>query len=171
MGDCVKDICDAKELLASGFKTYVSSGFDSVNTHEAGQVTDMIKDLAEAEYYCTVTKAMNEKSEDFDPEGMMGYRPMSVRMGYKPMVDQEPYVEKYLAGGDTSDYGRMYDEWKKAKRHYTDTHSEADKLKMSNATRKHVDNAIVSVKEMWMEADPELKSTIKSELASLMSTM
>lgn len=34
-----------------------------VNTHELGQAIDMIKDLAEAIYYCTITDSM-ENSED-----------------------------------------------------------------------------------------------------------
>ena len=34
---------------------------DSVDTKELGEVIDMIKDMEEAIYYCTITKAMNEK--------------------------------------------------------------------------------------------------------------
>lgn len=33
-----------------------------VDTHEMGEVIDMIKDLSEAIYYCTTAKAMEEKS-------------------------------------------------------------------------------------------------------------
>jgi len=31
-----------------------------VDTHELGEVIDMIKDLEEALYYCSITKAMEE---------------------------------------------------------------------------------------------------------------
>lgn len=31
-----------------------------VDTHELGEAIDMIKDLAEAEYYCTITKSMED---------------------------------------------------------------------------------------------------------------
>lgn len=34
----------------------------TVDTHELGEVIDMIKDLSEAIYYCTTTKAMEEKT-------------------------------------------------------------------------------------------------------------
>lgn len=34
-----------------------------VNTKELGEAVDMIKDLSEAIYYCTITEAMNHKSE------------------------------------------------------------------------------------------------------------
>lgn len=31
-----------------------------VDTHELGEVVDMVKDLAEAIYYCTITEAMEK---------------------------------------------------------------------------------------------------------------
>lgn len=33
----------------------------TVNTHQLGQVIDMIKDLSEAIYYCTTAKAMTDE--------------------------------------------------------------------------------------------------------------
>ena len=38
------------------------SHLDTVDTEELGDVVDMVKDLEEAIYYCTITKAMEEKS-------------------------------------------------------------------------------------------------------------
>ena len=40
------------------------SDLQNVNTKELGEVIDMIKDLAEAEYYCTVVKAMEENASE-----------------------------------------------------------------------------------------------------------
>lgn len=37
---------------------------DRVNARELGEAIDMIKDLAEAIYYCTITQAMEEKSTE-----------------------------------------------------------------------------------------------------------
>ena len=36
---------------------------DTVNTEELGDVVDMVKDLEEAIYYCTITKAMEGKEK------------------------------------------------------------------------------------------------------------
>jgi hypothetical protein len=36
---------------------------DTVDTKELGEVIDMVKDLSEAIYYCTITEAMEEKEE------------------------------------------------------------------------------------------------------------
>lgn len=40
------------------------SDLKTVDAHELGEAVDMIKDLAEAIYYCTVTEAMNQKEEE-----------------------------------------------------------------------------------------------------------
>lgn len=41
----------------------------SVDAKELGEVIDMIKDLEEAIYYCTITEAMNQKSENDQMRG------------------------------------------------------------------------------------------------------
>jgi hypothetical protein len=37
---------------------------DTVDTKELGEAIDMIKDLSEAIYYCTITEAMEKKDEE-----------------------------------------------------------------------------------------------------------
>lgn len=37
---------------------------ETVNTHELGAAIDMLKDLEEAIYYCTITEAMNEPQHE-----------------------------------------------------------------------------------------------------------
>ena len=36
----------------------------NVDTKELGEAVDMIKDLSEAMYYCTITEAMQKKEEE-----------------------------------------------------------------------------------------------------------
>jgi len=36
----------------------------NVDAHELGEVVDMVKDIEEALYYCTITKAMDKKEEE-----------------------------------------------------------------------------------------------------------
>lgn len=55
------------EKLAECAEKQFDNGIESVDTAEMGQVTDMLKDLAEAMYYRTLTKAM----DDSDPEEIM----------------------------------------------------------------------------------------------------
>ncbi len=64
---CLHDICELKESLVALVKTEFSGGLENVDTHEAGEIIDMIKDLYEAEkdaakacYYNTVIEAMDK---------------------------------------------------------------------------------------------------------------
>ena len=47
-----------------------------VDTKELGEAVDMIKDLSEAIYYCTITEAMEEKEEKGEKNGSMMYYPV-----------------------------------------------------------------------------------------------
>lgn len=70
-----------------------------VNAHELGEAIDMIKDLEETIYYCTIVKAMEDKDEDKEKQSMMYYTTR-----YLP-----PYegVDDYYRDVDRP-YGRMY---------------------------------------------------------------
>lgn len=52
-----------KEALVAQVENQMSNLLE-VDTHELGEVIDMIKDLEEAIYYCSITKAMEEKEEE-----------------------------------------------------------------------------------------------------------
>lgn len=52
-----------KETLIGCVQAQLSD-IRNVDTHELGEVIDMIKDLEQAMYYCTITKAMEEKEKE-----------------------------------------------------------------------------------------------------------
>lgn len=52
-----------KETLMCCIENQMSH-LDTVDTEELGDVVDMVKDLEEAIYYCTITKAMEEKEKN-----------------------------------------------------------------------------------------------------------
>lgn len=71
----------------------------SADAKEMGEVVDMIKDIEEAIYYCTITKAMEEKY----PEQSMYYgRRGGGIHGYIPYMDYRPEIYRDM------DYDRMY---------------------------------------------------------------
>lgn len=79
-----KELCELKDTLVSWAKEACNQGMQNVSTHEMGEVTDMIKDLCEAEeklakacYYKSIVKAMKDEEEESE---RMGYR--GGRMGY-----------------------------------------------------------------------------------------
>lgn len=67
-----------------------------VNTHELGEVIDMIKDLEETLYYCTIVKAMEEKEEE--PKYYTIREPYGDY--YRDM--DKPYGRMYYSGGGSS---------------------------------------------------------------------
>jgi hypothetical protein len=128
----IKRIHDMIEKLTKCAEMEFEKGVENVDTKEMGEVVDIIKDLAEAEYYAKISKAMDESEygEDYDYKGAYdehsrkGYRGqprdskgryMSGRRGYdEPMGDYEMtpdmyrmYSPEYYRDMDRMD-GKMY---------------------------------------------------------------
>lgn len=72
----IKRMHDMIETLTECAKHEFDNGVENIDTKEMGEVIDMIKDLAEAEYYRKISVAMDEAEygEDYDYEGRKGYR-------------------------------------------------------------------------------------------------
>ena len=87
-----------KETLLSAAQSQMGN-LAATDTKELGQVIDMIKDLEEAIYYCSITEAMKENKE---------------KEKYSQMYYQERYLpipmmnEMYQRDMDRNDWGRMY---------------------------------------------------------------
>lgn len=64
----IKRMHDMIEKLSECAKSEFDKGIENVNTDEMGKVTDMLKDLAEAMYYRTLTNIMEES----DAEEILG---------------------------------------------------------------------------------------------------
>lgn len=93
------------EKLAECAEKQFNNGIESVDTAEMGQVTDMLKDLAEAMYYRTLTKAM----DDSDPEEIME---MFERYGDggRRYYDHYRYADGRFAPKGRGTYRRGYEE-------------------------------------------------------------
>lgn len=79
---------------------------DTVDTEELGQAIDMIKDLEQAKYYCSIVKAMEEAEED-EEEEMSHYRSKHRDM-------DRVYGRMYYEGPDGDFKGQM--PWRKRSR-------------------------------------------------------
>lgn len=64
----IKNIHCMIEKLAECAKCEIEKGIEQLNTEEMGKVTDMLKDLCEAEYYARIAKAMEKAEEDEEKE-------------------------------------------------------------------------------------------------------
>lgn len=90
---------------------------------------------------------------------------MKLRFGY--MDRNEPK----MMNKPVSTYGAAYDSWSDARKHYTKTGSSEDKERMEERGKEHVEKAIISMRDIWSEASPELKRAMKTELSTLVDNM
>ena len=86
----MEQLKNMKENLICCVQTQMAD-ISNADTKELGEAVDMIKDLAETIYYCTITEAMEAK--DKQPQ-------------YQPMY-YTPYYPEYYRDMDRMD-GRMY---------------------------------------------------------------
>lgn len=125
----IEGLKELKEKLVCGAKEALNQGFQNVDTHEMGEVIDMIKDLAEAEeecwkacYYKHITCAMEDgdrarmgydnwrySSGRFAPTGRghyAGYTPMNMDGEMEPYMTEEGYADPWYQTMGYSNGGR-----------------------------------------------------------------
>lgn len=88
--------------------------------------------------------------------------------GYRDM-----HTQWIPAGGEDYDprYGRSYNEFCKNRKFYTATKSEEEKRQMDKHAEEHVQDIVVSVKDIWKDADPTLKKHMKEQMTKLLGEM
>lgn len=79
------------------------------------------------------------------------------RMGYSPDESRM----------DSTGKGLCYDEYDKARRHYRETNDASSKQEMSERAKKYVGEAMATMTDIFIEADPELQKKIKDDLFRL----
>lgn len=123
----IKRMHEMIEKLTKCAEMELEKGIEKINAEEMGEVTDMIKDLAEAEYYSKISVAMDESEygEDYDYRGAYneherkGYRGqkrdskgryMSRKRGYMPdmMMYDEDWEEMQRNRDMDREHGKMY---------------------------------------------------------------
>ena len=96
-----------KECLMAKVEGQVYGNIEAVSAEELGAAIDMIKDLAEAEYYCAIVKSMEEAAEE-DEEGKKGGK--EPRYYSSRVMPYESYPVAYYDPRyrERSDYDIMY---------------------------------------------------------------
>lgn len=204
----LKTISEIKHKLIDALKSETDKGLECLDAKELGEVTDMIKDLAEAEekclkalYYETVVDAMTEGEDGTSRAGYDHWRYSSGRYapkgkghysGYHHMptmdkMDVEMYepglLEKMRMGYTTSmthrgdngtgdgRYGKAFNDYKEARRHYSKTHSPSDKEDMDHHANTHIMDTITTLREIYQNADPDLRRRMKADCEKLVDDM
>lgn len=188
MKEKIKCVSEMKDMLIDAFKAEIGNGIHNLDTNEAYKVADIIKDLAETErncyeayYYKSVIGAMEDVEEDEDDEKQGYRRTPPYRMGYRPMMDQKPYIDAYLRDpdefrqnmkeDDDRRYGKAYNAYKESRKHYTQTKRAEDKEEMNAHANEHLADTIATIREIWQSADTEQKKRMKNDLTNLVNEM
>ena len=141
----VKRIHEMIEKLTKCAEMEFEKGVENINAEEMGEVTDMIKDLAEAEYYAKISKAMDESEygEDYDYIGAYdehsrkGYRgqPRDSRGRY---MSRRGYESRMMPEMDWDDieYQRDMDRNSHNRMYYTDGMNGNSSSGMSNGSSR-----------------------------------
>lgn len=91
----MKQLKNMKETLVSATQAQLAN-LQNVNTEELGCAIDMIKDLSEAIYYCSIVKSMEEAQEQ-----------QKMQSQQQPMYFREPYPY-YPERDQDREWNRMY---------------------------------------------------------------
>lgn len=176
----MEHIKEIMRIVAEQAYEQLKHNLECVDTHELGEVVDMVKDTAEACYYCSVVEAMeeaNKEKEEYDSRRY--YTPY-----WKKEKDWEPYVDPYmdvekrertwldrphdykepvardLREGRSPLTRRMYMEAKE--------HHEGKEVQMQEL-EKYMGELSQDVTEMIADASPEEKLMLHKKLTALTS--
>lgn len=169
----------------------------NVDAEELGEVVDMIKDLEETIYYCTVVEAMEEKEKE--PSREMMYYPVMYYNGdgnnsggnnargngrgysdgryYYPMKEWEPYYYGDAYSRGMRDYNNVYP---KELRDYREGRSGSSrrmymeskemhegKEKQMAELEKYMQELSGDIMEMINDATPEEKQILSQKMSTL----
>lgn len=145
---------------------------ECVDAKELGEVIDIIKDIEETIYYCTVTKAMKEGAENHEPEVMYygGYRKEYPSWREKEMKDKTwdnntIYIEKeYPHAFEDPREGKSY----RSRRVYMESkESKQDKTIQMRELEKYLQELTQDITEMIEDASAEERQYLSKKISSL----
>ena len=144
---------------------------DVVNTEELGEVIDMIKDIAEAEYYCTITKAMEEKDKEERSDNIyyhtMPYpdydrERMHYSSGQGNGSEKSAHMSEMIAHdpreGRAKNSRKMYMESKEIHK---------DAVTQMKDLEKYLQDLSEDIAEMIQDATPQEKQVLQQKIATL----
>ena len=172
-----------KECLMSCAQTQMGN-LQEVDAKELGEVIDMIKDLEEAIYYCTITKAMEEGNEHKNKESHHYYteRVIYPKDEYNRDIDRE-YGKMYYTpnnGGSsntTTSSPRYYTEMMRdekegrspiqRKMYIEAKEKHQDKATQLKELEKYMNELADDMTEMIADASPEERQFFERKLSQL----
>ena len=151
-----------------------------VNTHELGEAIDMIKDLSESIYYCTITQAM-EKTDDKQSIPINNVNYYTTPMHYPDYYRNTERNNGYMyytrsnngGGNNTSYYTEMARDPRQGRspmrrRLYMEgKESHNDPKSQLNELEAYLQELSTDITEMIKDASPEERATLHQKMTML----
>lgn len=146
---CGERLHDIKDILLCAVERQVAD-LEHVNTCELGEVIDMIKDLEEAIYYCTVTEAMHDPNNEWKTKKSDHHQTWS-----------------------DNDRSEWTNDWESRSHMNYKTYIEAktgkDKAIQLRELEKYMQGLSQDITEMIADASPEEKQYLEKKITALAS--
>ena len=185
--DTMMRMSGIEDRLLGMLEEEASRGLGAVDAAEMGEVVDMVKDLAEAKYYCSIVKAMEAddpmgynpsryasgryapKGRGMGYDGMMGYEDPEPRMGGAPRAYEEMGgpMRNGASQGARNGYGMAYDRYQEARIGYQRQSTADNRRMMEQTADEHMQEFEDSLREIWDDADQRQRNKIKAALVTM----
>lgn len=185
----MEEIKMLKDRLTSLVQCELNKDLSKVDAEELGEVVDMIKDLSQTMYYCSVTEAMEKSSKEekdhymsmYAPETNSSryYTPMYMRdmdRGNGRMYYTEPWREPISYNGYGNNRNTNYSptrDYKEGRSHLTRKtyielkENDPDPAHQAKELEKYIMELGEDITEMIEDSTPEDRATIKQKLVML----
>lgn len=180
--------------LMDAIETQIDGNLEYANTQELGEAIDMVKDLSEAIYYCTITEAMEEKDHYEQNGHYLTTHYYSEPLMYRNYPD-EYYSHDYKNGmrkDSRTRYGGRYvedtstryprrdldypmlpdhgsDKSSTTRRRYMDGRAYNDKQTQMKELEQYTQELAADLTDMIKDASPEEKQLLQQKISLLAS--
>ena len=139
--------------------------------------------------YTPYLHMMEDGMDDYDMYDEMPYPMTGYRMGYTDgnrggnmgnSSSSGSYSGNYGGGNSRSGYegmrqpsryGESYDRYSDRRRHYHETKDAESKKQMDDSMKEYMSDISENLREMWKDADPTLRQTMKSDLTKMVQQL
>ena len=136
-----------KDVLICAVEHEINN-LEKADCKELGEAIDMIKDLEEAIYYCTITKAMGENGNEYYHNGENG--------------------NEHNSDGHSNDYDKYCGNSYKNRKIYMEARAmKKDKATQLKELEKYIQELNNDVIEMIQDSSPEEKQYLEKKITAL----
>ena len=173
--DMVKDMAEAEKLCREA--DYYRSVHKSMEGYgEDPRMGYPRRRNAMGQYSRTGRSGYDDGFYPMEDDRMRIERERSGRMGYThdrfaPQMRMDEDNRGMREDWEDPRYSRPFNQYRMAKRHFTETKSDKDRQEMKDYANEHVAESLSTLREIWDSADQDLRVRMKSDLTKLIGDM